>query len=174
MTQAEWGPCAALLENLYKDAFDDVRAEAYYDVLHIFDAQHVRRAIVNITATPARPGQGAWIPSAREIATEVHALRAIGTWPWAYEQLRTLFTDHITHDQAAAFEYYRRGTVPDAMLEAVDALDREYAIELRAFIVTYGIRRLVESASSDYDRALFGREWARVQGLRGLPRPVSA
>lgn len=91
MTTKEFGPIAALIDNCCKDDFDEVREGAYALVLAPLPAPDVRQAVLNLLG---RPG-GAWVPSTREIAAEVHAVQFVGTPQWAGQRLGALVPSEL-------------------------------------------------------------------------------
>ncbi len=84
MTHQEWQKLTALIENLWKDEFDDARSSAYFAALGHHPSGIVREAVLNLAREPG----GAFMPSSQQLAAAIRPLLYVGTAPWAMEQLQ--------------------------------------------------------------------------------------
>lgn len=166
LTPEQWAALAALIENCWKDDFDDARADAYYQALSHFDADELHAAVLDVAG---RPG-GAFIPSTQEIAAVVHAARKLGSWQWAHDTLveavrRTLATDG---DMALDYANGRLPGCPDVLRDELLDVGGRHGPRLVEFVEQCGGPRDAV-AWGEWEQRTYPKRWE----VLGTVRPAA-
>jgi hypothetical protein len=176
MTEQEWGPIAALIDNSWKDHFDRIRAAAYYTSLQHWPASIVREAVVRLAGArahtiPPVSAAGAYSPSAETIARECEAINFVGTWPWAMYALelwlRPILAEHV---RTTSHWRLRDDELTDDMRNQL--LDMhpehpEHGARLLALVESFGVEILCAARNSAWFKRQARLRWARL--LNGQP-----
>lgn len=170
MGPEQWRPIAALIDNLWKDEFDEVREAAYFRALGHLEPEHVQQAVLNIAGakaitSPRVSTGGTYLPAAQTIAVEATAIARIGTWPWAREQLHRLLTDvrSVAEDRMISTRSIERFVDTDVVVPFASLQERcpAWGPRICELVEELGVRGLVLFGFGEHNERLARVWWAR-------------
>lgn len=173
MNPTEWPPVAALIDNLWKDDFDDAMESAYFTVFerHGLAADEIREAVLDLAGQPG----GAFAPSVQEIARAVHRRRRIGTLEWVQEMCAAAYAETVRGDDELAMAWLQ-DRAPAEYLAWLQARDPVWGPRLVSFVHDVGPRTACSPTDWESRRGLIKRAWAKagLDSIDGGAEPPSA